>query len=158
MKLQNPTIKYIFLPYGSSANGYMSEIGTSSDPIAWFVNDSMRFKFKGIIRDYDGIDYNESTEPSTDVSHTVQPYDIWANGDNRYIFVPSNIIEEYGIAPSVTADHNYADGDWVISYRCWERSPYLGGTTTFCIVSVNGGTGNRNDATYVCAVCPGFSI
>ena len=143
---------------GSNADGYMSEIGTSDDPIAWFTGDSMRFKFKGIIRDYNGIDYSGSTEPSTDVSNTVQPYDIWQNGNNRYIFVLSEIISEYGVTPSVTADHNFADGDWIATNYWWERSPILGSAANFHYVSQNGSAGHNGTASSAYGVCPGFSI
>ena len=143
---------------GSNADGYTSEVGTSDDPISWFTGDIMRFKFQGVIRDYDEIDYDSNTEPSTDPDNSVKAGDIWKKGSDRYIFVPQDYLDKYGITANVDADHNFADGGWIASRYWWGRSPYLGYSSNFFNVNANGNAGSGYSASNVLGVCPGFSI
>lgn len=154
-KIYLPSIKEL---NGSNADPYNSEIGLSDDPIPWFTSDAMKFKFRGIERDYAGIDYNGTTEPSTDVANTIKVGDIWQKGNDRYIFVSSDILSEYGITADVTADQNYAQGGWIASRYWWERSAYVGNASYFCNVGIAGGASGSYNAGGAYGVCPGFSI
>lgn len=150
---------------GSSATGYIDEVGTSINPISWFTSNAQRVKFKGKTRKYQGDStvaiYTSSQEPSALYQTDIYPGDIWFNENNSkigYIFLTQTELNRYGITATIPADPNYASGGWVIAYSWWERSPTLSNATYFMYVNYYGNAGYGNNANSVNGVVPSFSF
>lgn len=155
---------YRELGSGSTAAGYISEVGTSTDPISWFTNNPSRIKFRGKTRIYadDSVNtiYTAAQEPAALYQQNMNAGDIWIHSGNSnigYIFVSQGELDQYGITPSIAADSTYAQGGWMTANGWWERSPGLSNSTNFMGVNPNGTLGNGN-ASGVGGVVPSFSI
>ena len=161
---------YIYLPSyrevgsGATGAGYISEVGTSTDPISWFTNNSSRIKFRGKTRPYSTGDghtiYTCAQDPAALYQTSINDGDIWINTNNSstgYVFVPQAQLDQYGITPEFVADSTYAQGGWVIATSWWERSPSISYSSSFYCVTSYGFPGNSN-ASNVYGVVLGFSI
>lgn len=144
--------------------GYIEEVGTSTSPISWFINNAQRIKFRGKIRKYDGDSsvtiYTCSQEPAALYQTNIAEGTIWIHSGNNnygYIFLSQSELDQYGITPDIEADSNYASGGWVIAYSWWGRSPTLSTTTNFMTVGSIGYLYNSS-AGSVSGVVPCFSI
>ena len=146
----------------TTSAGYIEEVGTSTNPISWFNKNLQRFKFRGVIRKYEGeaTIYQETQDPAALYQRDMEPGTIWikTNDSNRgYIFVPQGLLDQYGITADVAADSNYAQGGWLTASGWWLRSPYLSNTTNFYGVTYYGGL-YSSYASYAIGLVPGFSI
>ena len=149
---------------GTTANGYIEEVGTSIAPISLFPNNASRAKFKGKIRAYSSDDvtiYSCNQEPAALYQTDVEPGTLWINTSDSsrlLIFVSKDEIDQYGLTPTTVADSDYALGGWFTAYYWWERSPNLSSSATFYSVSNYGYAGNSNSASNVYGVVPSFSF
>lgn len=144
--------------------GYISEVGTSINPISWFTSNPQRVKFKGKTRKYSGDSsvtiYTASQEPAVLYQTDINQGDIWIHSGNSnigYIFLTQTELDHYGITADIAADSNYASGGWISASTWWERSPGLSTTTGFYNVGSNGALYDGG-ASYVGGVVPSFSF
>ena len=158
-------ISYREVGSGSTAAGYIDEVGTSINPVSWFTNNQQRIKFRGKIRKYAGDStatiYSCAQEPAALYQTDIEPGTIWINTSNSsvgYIFLPQDELDHYGITPSIAADPTYALGGWMTANYWWERSPYLSNTTYFMSVNYYGPPSNYANASTVFGVVPCFSF
>ena len=155
---------------GTTANGYINEVGTSINPIPWLSSDLNRGKWRGRIREYPTNQlttagkqmgyYLCSQEPAALYQTDVMPGAIWRHSGNSnilYMFVTKEELDQYGITPYAWADSDYASGGWVAAYTWWERSPTLSNTTSFMYVSIIGYPGTSY-ASNAYSVTLSFSI
>ena len=157
-------ISYREVGSGSTAAGYIDEVGTSIDPVSWFTNNQQRIKFRGKIRKYAGDStatiYSCAQEPAALYQTDIEPGTIWINTSNSsvgYIFLSQDELDHYGITPSIAADPTYALGGWQTASYWWGRSPNLGSSTAFMYVYSHGSPGNYS-ASNVIGVVPCFSF
>ena len=151
---------YFYLPClremgGSTDVPYNSE----GSAISWFTSDIRRAKFRGLIIPDDATYYTNASDPSTTSTNDVRPGDVWKvnNSGRCHIYATDELIREYGLSTADSVDCSLG-GKWISAYNWWERSPYVGNTTTFWIVSYNGNNNNYTNANSSYGVCPCFSI
>ena len=149
---------------GTTSNAYYSEIGTSPDPISWFANAYNRPKWNALIRKYQGqsnfVLYTSATEPSLTEQLEIVPGAIWVNSTNGYfyMYMPQEYLEMYGVTPDFVADTNYSSGGWIRAVSFWDRSPYLGNSTSYWHIYFSSSTGYTNGSTGTYSVMPCFSL
>ena len=158
-------ISYREVGSGNSSAGYISEVGTSTDPVSWFTNNQQRIKFRGKTRKYSGDSsvtiYSCNQDPAALYQTSINPGDIWINTGNSsvgYIFLTQAELDQYGITASIVADSDYADGGWMTANNWWGRSPNLSSTTNFMNVTSYGSPNYYGSASNVIGVVPGFSF
>ena len=149
---------------GTTANGYIEEVGTSIAPISLFPNNASRAKFKGKIRAYSSDDvtiYSCNQEPAALYQTDVEPGTLWINTSDSsrlLIFVSKDEIDQYGLTPTTVADSDYALGGWFTANYWWGRSPALSSSAYFHYVSFSGYAGYGTNASGVNGVVPSFSF
>ena len=156
----------IYLPcirevYSTTTAVYLAEVGTSTDIIPWFTSSQGTIMWRGFGRDYgnDVVVYSCPNDPSAYYQTDIAPYSIWVNTEYygyRYLFVPQEIIDHYGIVPTYEADAEFAQGGWVRSDSWWTRSPYSNSSSSWVYMSYGSGYGGTNGSSY--GVVIGFSI
>ena len=149
---------------GTTADGYIEEVGTSIDPISWFTTRIQTIKFRGKFRKYNGdpnaVIYTCAQDPAALYQTNIENGAIWVNTSDHnwgYIFVTQNELDQYGITANIAADSNYAQGGWIRSNLYWLRSPVVAYDNFFYSVNFDGYLGG-NPSSAIYGVVPCFSI
>lgn len=159
---------YIYVPSlreagnGTTSAGYISEVGTSINPISWYTTARNRAKFRGKIRKYSSDSENtlyiEAQEPSALYDVTLKTGDLWVNTTSSsylYYYVTQEEIDQYGYTVDFEAD----GGGWILGAWYSLRSPYLGNRTQFWYVGAAGSTSNSSGgASNAYRITPCFSF
>lgn len=153
---------YIYLPaYGEVSTQTSSPYVNEGTAISWFTSNPTRCKFKGVIIPDDATYFTANTDPSALTTNAVEYGDVWIDTSASSvgkILVSRDEATRRNLTGVTNAAITSITASWFASVTWWGRSPYVGDSAYFMIVSNYGNPYGGYYASYAFGVCPCFSI